>query len=78
MAEAGESERRVGRVGGIARVRGHGSYGIALTFDLIPLPATRQETPRRPLPSGVLGAPARLRGRFERETLSREGERESE
>lgn len=26
----------VGRVGGIERVRGHGSYGIALTFDLIP------------------------------------------
>lgn len=32
-------ERRAGgsgRVGGIERVRGHGSYGIALTFDLIP------------------------------------------
>lgn len=27
---------RVGRVGGIERVMGHGSYGIALTFDLIP------------------------------------------
>lgn len=32
-AEEGEG---VGRVGGIERVRGHGSYGIALTFDLIP------------------------------------------
>jgi len=47
------------RVGGIERVRGCGSYGIALTFDLIPLPASL-ETPCRPLPS-VPRAPTLLR-----------------
>lgn len=34
--ERGRADRRGSGVGGIERVRGHGSYGIALTFDLIP------------------------------------------
>jgi len=54
----GERERektRMGqnRVGGIERVRGRGSYGTALTFDLISLPASL-ETSCRPLPRAYL------------------------
>lgn len=56
------------RVGGIERVRGRGSYGIALTFDLIPLPASL-ETPCRPLPS-VPRARTLLRDRLECEALA--------
>jgi len=41
------------RVGGIERVRGRGSYGTALTFDLISLPASL-ETSCRPLPRAYL------------------------
>lgn len=63
---------RIGRVEGLERVRGHGSYGIALTFDLIPLPASL-ETPCRPLPS-VPRAPTLLRNRLECETLATDRE----
>lgn len=67
-----EGWERIGRVGGLERVRGHGSYGIALTFDLIPLPASL-ETPCRPLPS-VPRAPTLLRNRLECETLATDRE----
>lgn len=58
---------RADRPGRRAR-EGQRSYGIALTFDLIPLPVS-PETPCRPLPS-VPRAPTLLRNRLECETLA--------
>jgi len=64
-----EEERRMRqrerkRIGRVERVRGHGSYGIALTFDLIPF-----QFLSRPLPS-VPRAPTLLGGRVGCKTLA--------